>query len=627
MSGIAGIVNLDGAPVDRAIVDRMEQLLHARGLDSQGQWIDGNVALVHALFATTDESLGERQPMTFDGNSWIVADARIDARDDLIRELASHGCKASKQRPDAELILHAYAAWGEACVEHLLGDFAFAIWDARRRKLFCARDHFGVRPFFYAFVEGAFVFSNSMNVVRLHPRVPDDLSEPAIGDFLVIGANYELERTIREAIRRLAPAHALTVDGGDVRKRRYWSLPIDPPTTFPRPRDYVERFLDLFGQATADRLRTDRAAVFMSGGMDSSSVAAMAKLVADKRGLPCSISAHTQTYHHLIPCEEGKLARLAARKIGISWREFPLDEKQLLGYWDRPNFRRPEPSRTPLFDWTLADTLGKPLPARVVLTGQGGDGIFSSLRLRHCRQRMREGHWLQLAGELSHYLLSDGRMRRLQLAGHLRTRLGGGSTVKRPFPNWLNPEFKLRLHLRERHKQWAVAPVWKTGPREAVRPEAYGMMTYPMWADLFEDFDPDNFGGCLEARHPFFDLRLVRYALSLPALPWCSDKELLRRSMRGLLPDAVRLRRKEPIRCDLLATYYRSSRKPWLEAFQPAKELERFVEGNRAISALRAWQPGELAVHLRPISLNLWLKWESQSAYKFSKEDFRAQIR
>jgi asparagine synthase (glutamine-hydrolysing) len=624
MSGFAGIVNLDGAPVDRALVERLEEFLHSRGPDGRGQWIDGNVALVHTLFVTTDESRGEQQPMSLDGRSWIVADARIDAREDLTRKLIARGCECSSRRPDAELILHAYSVWGEQCVEHLLGDFAFAIWDARERKLFCARDHFGVRPFFYARVKGTFVFGNSMGVPRLHPDVPDDLNDAAIADFLVLGTGFDLVRTAREAIRRLAPAHVLSLANGEIRTRRYWTLPVDPPTVFRRPRDYVERFRDLFEQAVADRMRTDRAAVLMSGGLDSSSVAAMAKHVADKGSVDCSISAHTQTYHHLIPCQEGHFASLAARKIGIPWNEFPLDDKQLLGYWNRPEFRRPEPGRTPLFDWALADTLGKPLPARVVLTGQGGDGIFSSLRLRHCRQRLGQGRWLELAGEVSRYLLSEGRLRRLQFSGRMRAFFRGGSG-SRPFPAWLNPDFERRMRLRQRYEQFEGTPVWKEGPQGAVRPEAYGLMTFPMWTDLFEDFDPDNFGGSAEARHPFFDLRLVRYALSLPALPWCSDKELLRRSMRGLLPEKVRLRRKQPILCDLLTTFYRNSQKEWLDGFEPIEALSRFVQVERALEYVKNPPPRELPVHLRPISLNFWLKWESQSAYKMPKEEYRAQ--
>ena len=624
MSGFAGIVNLDGAPVDRALLTRLEQLLRERGPDDQGIWAEGNVGLVHALFRTTDEARGEKQPMSLDGHVWIVADARLDGRRDLIAELRGRGCACAASSTEPELILHAYSVWGEGCVEHLLGDFAFAIWDAHERKLFCVRDHFGVRPFFYAHVNGVFVFSSSMDAPRLHPDVPDDLDECAIADFLVLGSNFDLERTARAAIHRLAPAHALTVADGEVRTRRYWTLPVDPPTVFRRSRDYVERFLELFEQAVGDRLRTDRAAVLMSGGMDSCSVAAMAKRVASRRSTGCSITAHTQTYHRLIPFEEGRFASMAAREIGIPWSEFPLDDRQLLGYWDRSEFRRAEPALAPMFDWTLADVLGKPLPARVVLTGQGSDGIFSSLRMRHCRDRIRAGQWLRLAKEVSGHLFCEGRMRRLRILPGMRARFGGGVPA-RPFPDWLNPDLDHRLNLRERYERYELRPLPTAAAERAVRPEAYGMMISPMWAGLFDEYDPDDAGGCFEARHPFFDLRLVRYALSLPALPFCSDKELLRRSMRGLLPDAVRLGRKRPIRSDLMMAFYRSSAKPWLQRFEPMEHLDRFVDVKRAVERAEAPPPWEVFVHLRPICLNCWLNWESKYAYKIPKEECRAQ--
>src|SRR4026207_274642 len=140
MSGILGTLSLDGASVD----------------------------LGHA--------------MTLDGKVWLTADARLDARTDLIRKLTP------QQSPDdAELILHAFEKWGENCVTHLLGEFAFAIWDSRARRLFCARDHFGVKPFFFAHIANSFVFSNTLNALRLDPRVSSELNEIAVGDYLLFG--------------------------------------------------------------------------------------------------------------------------------------------------------------------------------------------------------------------------------------------------------------------------------------------------------------------------------------------------------------------------------------------------------------------------------------------------------
>src|SRR6185503_14013963 len=125
---------------------------------------------------------------------WLVADARIDGERD---------------RSDAETILQSYEKWGHDCVEHLIGDFAFAIWDKRLRRLFCARDHFGVKPFFYARAGNSFIFSNTLNVLRLDRRVSDELNETAIDDYLKSGLNQDLSTTAFRDIQRLPPAHAL----------------------------------------------------------------------------------------------------------------------------------------------------------------------------------------------------------------------------------------------------------------------------------------------------------------------------------------------------------------------------------------------------------------------------------
>src|SRR5712671_4405205 len=142
MSGFVGILNLDGAPVDRALLERMTRYLAFRGPDAQEVCCSGPVGLGHALLQITSGTPLEKQPAQLDGRLWIVADARIDARAELIGKLKGKSQTArvlSLSTPDAELILHAYDNWGEACVEHLLGDFVFAIWDAREKRLFSAR--------------------------------------------------------------------------------------------------------------------------------------------------------------------------------------------------------------------------------------------------------------------------------------------------------------------------------------------------------------------------------------------------------------------------------------------------------------------------------------------------------
>src|SRR5213594_1956722 len=127
MSGIVGVFNIDNSPVDRALLHRMTEFMSFRGPDAQQVWVDGNVGFGHTLLKTTEESEDEHQPFTLDGLVWIVADARVDAQTDLIAKLAAHGEHVKRKATDVELLLRAYRTWGEECVEHLLGDFAFAV--------------------------------------------------------------------------------------------------------------------------------------------------------------------------------------------------------------------------------------------------------------------------------------------------------------------------------------------------------------------------------------------------------------------------------------------------------------------------------------------------------------------
>jgi asparagine synthase (glutamine-hydrolysing) len=215
----------------------------------------------------------------------ITANARIDAREDL-------------NLSDAELILSAYKKWGDDCVNHLIGDFAFAIWDESKQRFFCARDHFGVKPFYFTHIDNEFAFSSSLNALRLNPKVSNTLNEIAVGDYLLFGVNQDLSTTIFKDIQRLPPGHTLTVANGSITTRRYWTPEPSSEVRFPDPESYVERFKELFARAVSDRLRTDRVAISMSGGLDSTSLAAVARDQID------NVHAFTVVYDSLIPDEE-----------------------------------------------------------------------------------------------------------------------------------------------------------------------------------------------------------------------------------------------------------------------------------------------------------------------------------
>ena len=173
MSGIVGMYERSGAPVDRALLQALAHFLSYCGPDARDTWSHGTVGLGHTMLRTTRASQIERQPASLGGRLWITADARIDCRDELQSKLAERegGKLSGPIATDSDLILRSYAAWGADCVQHLRGDFAFAIWDAQRKLLFCARDHFGIKPFYYSELGELFLFSNVLDCLRQHPEV------------------------------------------------------------------------------------------------------------------------------------------------------------------------------------------------------------------------------------------------------------------------------------------------------------------------------------------------------------------------------------------------------------------------------------------------------------------------
>src|SRR5690606_19706273 len=211
MSGIVGIYRLNGRPVDRREVWDMVETMPYRSKDGKDVWADGPVGLGHLMLHTTPESLHEHLPATnSDGSLVITADARIDNRDELIGLLRLNGRGASAT--DSDLILLAYEKWGESCVDHFLGDYVFAIWDRRTQKLVCARDHLGVRPFYYYYKPGElFAFGSESKSLLTFDEVPNRLNEVRIADYLAV-MHEDKEITELEEILRLPPAHTLSID-------------------------------------------------------------------------------------------------------------------------------------------------------------------------------------------------------------------------------------------------------------------------------------------------------------------------------------------------------------------------------------------------------------------------------
>lgn len=603
MSGIVGILSLHGGPVDASLLQALTESMAFRGPDVQRVWRGEGIGLGHALLSVAPESAREEQPLSIDGGVWIVADARIDGRARLLSELQSAGQQCSQSAADAELMLGAYAAWGEACVDHLLGDFSFAIWDATRQALFCARDQVGIKPFYYAANDHWLAFSNTLDCLRTQPWVSADLNEASVADFLLFGATQNRTATIFSHIQRLPAAHTLNCRGGRLAVRQYWTPPFDEEIHYKRSADYVDHFRGLLQTAVQDRVRSERAVISLSGGLDSTSVAAF----ACRTGVH-ELRAVTLVCDTVIPDTERHYSGLFARSQAI-----PVDYLACDSYYTStaPDFRQiwsAQPTQNVLPElnaefWKLASRT-----SRVLLTGEGGDvGLYPSNS--HFRRLLRSGRLGRFLYDGAQYSISRRRLPPIGFRTWLQRRFAVRDKWHMDFPDWLNTDLESRLNLRERWQQMALC-AWAAHP---TRPEAAGALLAAYWQNCFEELDPGTTRVCLEYAHPYFDLRLLRFLFSVPPVPWTLDKYLIRSSLRNMAPEAVRLRPKTPLSGNPLLTFVRRNREMFS---QVPRNIARYVDRRKYsafVESQAAFGETGYTFPLRVTMLSAWLTQQGLS--------------
>lgn len=614
MSGIVAILNIADQPTEESLLSIMTMSMAYRGPDAQRTWWDGPVGLGHTMLRTTDEMVDEQEPLTFDHAVWIVADARVDDRRALMKSLEAKGYELQPRLTDTALLLHAYLAWGESCVEHLLGDFAFVVWDSTRRILFCARDQLGTKPFYYSAGQSTFLASNTLECLRLHPAVSSELDEQAVADFLLFGRRSTPELTIYRDIRRLPPAHALTlhVETKSMRLRRYWHVPVETPLHFRSREEASERFMELFRVAVDDRLRTDRVGIFLSGGMDSSSVAALAMERMTANHTDWHMRGYTSIYEALVPDQEGYFSGLTAAHLGLSHTKFRLDDYELFADPSLGPLHTPEPSDGPLVaTWLdLCRRIAED-QYRVTLGGDGGDGLFFPSQVSFFTMMGKIGASQMIQGALWSWR-ATGKVPPLYLKSSFKSRFERGKLNAFPdFPPWVNRDFARRNDLLQRWAAyWKPAQPATTHP---TRPQAYQVLSRD-WSDYLESSDPASTMQPIEVRNPLFDLRLIALALRIPSLPYTVDKYLLRTTMRDRLPVEVLHRPKTPVSVDPVLTRVASGRiGKMLELRGKAAQLDRgFVDWPRYDSLLDASLVATVdrGLLMRPLALIQWLSQE-----------------
>lgn len=563
MSGIAGIFNLDGRPVVHSDLLQMVSMLERRGPDGSNTWNAGWVGLSQTMLVTTPEASHERLPhVSKQDGSVIIADARLDNRDELIAALGLQDRDLEKLG-DSELILCAYQKWGETCPEKLLGDFAFAIWDEKQQKLFCARDHFGVRPFYYYYDPGRiFVFGSEPRAILVLKQVPYRINEGRIADFLITQLEgIDKTSTFFEDVYRLPPAYSFTVTPAKMKQQQYWTLQPGPELKHGSDEAYAEAFLDVFTKAVECRLRGGRlVGSMLSGGMDSGSIVAVAREILAEKGLGplpvfSAVGLDPET------CVETRTIHEALKMDGLDPHIITL------GQWDDllPELVELTWSLAEPFDGHMTLMRAIYLAAqknnvKAVLDGGGGDLILSEGS--HIVRLLRSGHWLtayrEVTGQKSFWgdaysapeMLFRSACRAFvpEPVWRLRRSVRAKNTWKKAEENirqsTISSSFARSVGLSERLN--ILESHGSRGGLLEYQHERIQAINHPYLTVGVERYDRVASAVSVEPRDPFLDRRLVEFYIRLPGGQKMSQgwpKAILRRAMEGRMPDEVRWRK------------------------------------------------------------------------------------
>jgi asparagine synthase (glutamine-hydrolysing) len=558
------------------------------------------------MLRTTPEAAREAQPFVRGAFS-IVADLRLDNRDELARALDLDPT-VTRAAGDAELVIRAYGRWGVDCVKKFRGDFAFSIWDGFRRRLFCARDPFGARPFVYASLPRLFVFGSEVKAILAVPEVPRVLNEQRVGDFLVEGYHegFDAEVTFLRDVLRLPPAHTLTVDGAGARIQRYWSLLSSRGPQVRSPREAVEGFRDLLAGAVGERLRGGAAVGSMlSGGLDSSIIVAMAARIRRARGEP-PLPTFSCLEDDAVPSRESDYIRLASglpglaptfiepRDVGRLGRAFDLLRDTL----DDPFDLMP----VPLLVYQAAADAG----LTSVLDGVDGDLVAS--RNGSMRYALQHGRWRVAWREARQtarwersprwrILLEQGvrpalrglaaltPLERYRHAGRRRWRryrtTGRHGYVRRAFADRIDLEGRTRRVLDR---------VFPAGWSLASPDEEYARWLECLIPAALERYDRTAASQGIEPRHPLLDVRLVEFYLRVP---WDSPanqglpKAILRQAAAEHLPSELYNRLYAPPPHGAFTEAIANLKGPEAWKIIDAERVGEFVD----LQAMRAFRP------------------------------------
>ncbi len=562
MCGICGVLDLKGRRFPEKDLRAMSSVLRHRGPDDEGDFSSGSVAMAFRRLSIVDVAGGHQPMANEDGTVWIVFNGEIYNDPDL-RPLLKRRGHYYATKSDTETILHLYEQYGEDCVYFLRGMFAFAIWDARARRLFCARDRLGIKPFYYTLAGDRFAFASEIKALLQLPGFQPRLNRRALPEFLALGY-LSSQETMFEGIFKLLPGHHLLFDLSQEdmvpRITQYWDLDVSSPGGELTEEDCVAQFSDLFTEAVRTHLRSDvPLGVFLSGGLDSSSIAAVVASLREEPLQTFSVGYDEDQYSELAS------ARQVAEYVGAEHHEITLGPEEFMDSLPQMIWHEDEP-----IVWASSVALGHVArlageKVKVVLTGEGADEVLAGyLKYRATLWNLRMGpaYWKLVPQFLQQAIRQALASKHLPDWMHRKLR---HSFLYYPkafeeiyFDNFysvfpreqqaqmLSPKVKEEVCEADPYAN-SMQFVSSALSRDLLNQLLYlDIKTYLV--ELLMKQDQMSMAASIESRVPFLDHKLVEFTASVPEhykIRGLSGKWLLRRAMKDRLPEAVLRRHKK----------------------------------------------------------------------------------
>jgi asparagine synthase (glutamine-hydrolysing) len=553
MSGVCAIATFDGTPVTGAVVETMMAAAAHRGRDGQRVWTAEGAALAHQRRVVTPEDPADRQPLVRDGLV-VVADARLDNRGELLSLLSRHGFLPDASPPtDAELVLGAYRLWDRSCPAHLLGDFAFIVWDQRDRSLFAARDPMGMRALYLRDEpRRRVVLATELKQILAVPDVPRRPFEPAMVATLA-GPYLPSSWTHYDGIAQLPPGSAIHVTSRGATRSRYWNPDPGACRSHTSPQEAAEAFRAALDTAVAARMRTEGPlGVFLSGGMDSGHVASAAGRLLEQGRVPSTgrIRSYSWAFTELAGCDERDVSDEIVRRYGLEPTGVPADDA-----WPLADYPEVAPDEDDPYTWVYQDLVERAVTqagadgVRLLLGGDRGDEltgdwVFDELGL------LRRGRFREAATDLRHATHESALPPATTLRRHVlrplvearwptvtravRDRRGG----HRLWPPWIPDRVAAEVGLGDLIAEATTPPPFDGAARRL----RWGRIFSPQGARIAVMNERTRARHGIAYADPYSDRRLVELVLALPpsvVQRRSRPKGLARAAAVGVMPEAA----------------------------------------------------------------------------------------